>query len=130
MRWLLVKDLQILRRSPLLVSLLVIYPIVLALMIGFALSSPPGKPTVAFYDQVPKNQGTISLGSQKLDVAGYASELLRSVQPIRVHSRAQALAAVRDGRALAAVIIPSDLPQQVQSLITQGSGRPRGGGVL
>ena len=27
MRWLLVKDLQILRRSPMLVSLLVIYPI-------------------------------------------------------------------------------------------------------
>ena len=44
MRWLIVKDLQILRRSPLLVSLLVIYPIVIALMIGFALSSPPGKP--------------------------------------------------------------------------------------
>ena len=47
MRWLLVKDLQILRRSPLLVGLLVVYPIAIALMIGFALSSPPGKPKVA-----------------------------------------------------------------------------------
>ena len=44
MRWLLIKDLQILKRSPLLVALLVVYPIVIALMIGFALSSPPGKP--------------------------------------------------------------------------------------
>jgi ABC-2 type transport system permease protein len=123
-RWLLIKDLQILRRSPLLVGLLIVYPIAIALMIGFALSSPPGKPTVAFYNQVPKNQGTISLGSQKIDVASYASDLLRSVQPIKVHSRAQAVAAVRDGRALAAVVIPADLPQQIQSLITQGVGNP------
>jgi ABC-2 type transport system permease protein len=124
MRWLLVKDLQILRRSPLLVGLLVVYPIAIALMIGFALSSPPSKPTVAFYNQVPKGQGTISLGSQKLDVAGYARDLLRSVQPIKVHSEAEAIAAVRDGRALAAVVIPADLPQQVQNLITQGVGNP------
>jgi ABC-2 type transport system permease protein len=124
MRWLLVKDLQILRRSPLLVGLLVVYPIAIALMIGFALSSPPSKPTVAFYNEVPKGKGTISLGSQKLDVAGYAKDLLRSVQPIKVHSQAEAIAAVREGRALAAVVIPADLPQQVQDLITQGVGNP------
>ena len=124
MRWLLIKDLQILRRSPLLVGLLVVYPIAIALMIGFALSSPPGKPTVAFYNQVPKGQGTINLGSQKLDVASYASELFSSVQPIKVHSEAAAIAAVRDGRALAAVVIPADLPQQIQSLVTQGVGSP------
>jgi ABC-type multidrug transport system permease subunit len=124
MRWLLVKDLQILRRSPLLVGLLIVYPIAIALMIGFALSSPPSKPKVAFYNEVPKGQGTISLGTQKLDVAGYASDLLSSVQPIKVHSEAEAVAAVRDGRALAAVVIPADLPQQIQSLVTQGVGNP------
>jgi ABC-2 type transport system permease protein len=123
-RWLLIKDLQILRRSPLLVGLLVVYPIAIALMIGFALSSPPSKPTVALYNEVPKNHGTINLGTQKLDVAGYASDLLSSVQPLRVHSQAEAIAAVRDGRALAAVIIPAGLPQQIQSLITQGVGSP------
>jgi hypothetical protein len=124
MRWLLIKDLQILRRSPLLVGLLIVYPIAIALMIGFALSSPPSKPTVAFYNQVPKNHATVNLGSQKLNVGSYASELLRSVQPIKVHSQAEAIAAVRDGRALAAVVIPADLPQQIQSLITQGVGSP------
>jgi hypothetical protein len=124
MRWLLIKDLQILRRSPLLVGLLIVYPVVIALMIGFALSSPPGKPKVAFYDQVPPGRGTIRIGTQRLNVAGYASDLLSSIQPIRVHSRAQAIAAVRDGRALAAVIIPATLPQEIQSLVTQGVGRP------
>ncbi|MGA9856997.1 MAG: ABC transporter permease [Solirubrobacteraceae bacterium] len=124
MRWLLVKDLQILRRSPLLVGLLVVYPIAIALMIGLALSSPPGKPRVAFYDQVPPGKGTIHLGTQQLNVAGYASNLLGSIQPLRVHSQAQAVDAVRSGRALAALIIPADLPQQLQGLITQGVGSP------
>jgi ABC-2 type transport system permease protein len=123
-RWLLIKDLQILRRSPFLVGLLVVYPIAVALMIGFALSSPPGKPTVAFYNQVAPGRGRISLGSQQVNVAHYASGLLDSVHPLRVHSRAEAVADVRDGRALAAVIIPADLAQQLQSLITSGAGNP------
>jgi ABC-2 type transport system permease protein len=125
MRWLLIKDLQILKRSRLLVGLLIVYPVALALMIGFALSSPPGKPKVAFYDQVPKGQGKIRLGSQEIDVAHYASELLSSIQPIRVHSRAEAIAKVRDGEALAAVIVPADIARQVQSLVTSGVGSPR-----
>ena len=124
MRWLLVKDLQILRRSPLLVGLLIVYPIAIALMIGFALSSPPGKPKVAFFNEVPKGQGTIHLGNQSLNVANYASDLLSSIQPIPVHSAAEAVAKVRSGEALAAVIIPAALPQQIQSLITQGVGSP------
>jgi ABC-2 type transport system permease protein len=123
-RWLLVKDLQILRRSPLLVGLLIVYPIAIALMIGFALSSPPGKPKVAFFNEVPHGQGTIHLGNQSLNVAGYASDLLQSIEPIKVHSEAEAVAKVRDGAALAAVIIPAALPTQIQSLITQGVGSP------
>lgn len=124
MRFLLFKDLQILRRSPLLTGLLVVYPVVIALMIGFALSSPPGKPKVAFFNQVAPGHGTIALGHQQVDVAHYASSLLSSVSAIRVHSRAEAVAKVRDGEALAAVIIPPDLPRQLQSLITQGIGSP------
>ena len=53
MRWLLLKDLQILRRSPLLVALLVLYPIIIAVLIGFALSRGPDKPRVAFLNEVP-----------------------------------------------------------------------------
>jgi hypothetical protein len=124
MRWLFIKDLQILRRSPLLVGLLIIYPVVVALMIGFALSSPPGKPKVAFFDQVPRGHGKVRFGSQTIDVSHYASQLFRSVQPIRVSSRAQAIAKVRDGQALAALIVPSDIVSQIQGLVTQGVGNP------
>lgn len=124
MRWLLVKDLQILRRSPLLVGLLIVYPIAISLLIGFALSSPPAKPRVAFFNEVAHGQGTIHLGNQSLNVASYASDLLHSIEPIKVSSEAQAVAKVRDGEALAAVIIPAALPQQIQSLVTQGVGEP------
>jgi len=123
-RWLVVKDFQILRRSPLLVGLLVAYPVAIALMIGFALSSPPGKPKVAFYSQVPAGRGRLHFGTQQINISHYASQLFRSVQPIRVHSRAEAIAKVRDGQALAALIVPGDIVSQIQSLVQTGVGTP------
>src|ERR1700733_864411 len=124
MRWLLVKDLQILRRSPLLVALLVVYPVVIALMIGFALSSPPGKPTVALYDAVPTGKTEISIGSQHINISHYANELFSSINAIRVSSKAAAIAKVRNGQAQAALIIPADIVSQINGLITQGAGNP------
>jgi ABC-2 type transport system permease protein len=123
-RWLLIKDLQILKRSPLLVGLLVVYPVAIALMIGFALSSPPGKPTVALYDAVPTGHGAVSLGNQKIDIARYANQLFESINPIRVNSRAEAIAKVKSGQAQAALIIPADIVSQINSVITQGVGSP------
>jgi ABC-2 type transport system permease protein len=124
LRWLLVKDFQILRRSPLLVALLIIYPVALALMIGFALSSPPGKPKVAFLTQVPRGRGRIHFGSQDINISSYAKDLFDSIDPIIVHSQSQAVADVRSGRALAALIVPADIPEQIQSLVTTGVGSP------
>ena len=124
MRWLLVKDLQILRRSPLLVGTLIVYPIVIALMIGFALSSPPGKPKVAFYSGVPAGQGRIAFGSQQIDISRYAKQLYGSIDPIRVGSEAEAVAKVRDGEALAALIVPADIVAQIQGLVRDGVGSP------
>jgi ABC-type multidrug transport system permease subunit len=124
MRWLFVKDLQILKRSPLLVGLLVIYPIVLALMIGFALSSPPSKPKVAFYSEVAPGGGHLRFGNQEINVSTYAAQLFQSIQPIKVSSREEAIAKVRDGEAQAALIVPSDIVDQIQSLVTTGVGNP------
>jgi ABC-type transport system involved in cytochrome c biogenesis permease component len=123
-RWLLIKDLQILRRSPLLAGLLAVYPIAIALMIGFALSTPPGKPRVAFYSEVAPGKGKITFGSQQIDISMYAKQLFQSIEPIKVHSRDAAVAKVRSGDALAALVIPSDIPQQIQSLVTTGVGSP------
>ncbi len=124
MRWLLLKDLQILRRSPLLVGTLIVYPVAIALMIGFAISSPPGKPRVAVFSHVAPGHGRINFGNQQVNVSRYASQLYQSIQPIRVRSRAEAVAKVRSGEVIAALIIPTDIVSQVQSLVTSGVGNP------
>jgi ABC-2 type transport system permease protein len=123
MRWLLVKDLQILKRSPLLVGLLIVYPIVIALMIGFALSSPPGKPKVAFLNEVPPDKQHIQFGTQRLNLNDYVNQLFQSIEPIKVNSYDDAVAKVRNGEALAALIIPSQLPDELQALLN-GGGAP------
>ena len=118
MRWLLVKDLQILRRSPLLVCLLVAYPILVALLIGFSLSGGPDKPRVAFVNEVPQGEGTFSVGGETRDAADYADRLFEKVDPIRVRTRAEALELVESGDALGALIIPRDAAEKLRSSLS------------
>jgi ABC-type transport system involved in cytochrome c biogenesis permease component len=108
MRWLLLKDLQILRRSKLLVALLVLYPIVIALLIGLALSRGPDKPKVAFLNEVPIGQTVTNIGGEDVDFAEYADQFFGAIDPVPVRTRAQALDKVGSGDALAALIIPAN----------------------
>ncbi len=113
--WLLLKDLQILRRSKLLVGLLIVYPIAIATLMGFALSSGPDKPRVAFLNGVPENRETIRLGSEKLNIRSYTNELFAAIEQVAVVSRDEALEKVRSGAVLAAVIIPPDFTEKLSS---------------
>jgi len=115
MRWLLLKDLRILRRSPLLVGLLVLYPVVIATLIGFALSRGPEKPQVAFVNLVPDSATEIELGGETIDVTRQAGPLFRAIDPVRVDSREQAIAQVEDGRVLGALVIPKDTTRKLQT---------------
>src|SRR4051794_38321713 len=115
MRWMLLKDLQILRRSKLLVALLVIYPIAIATLMGFALSSGPDKPRVAFLNQVPENRGTIRIGGEKISVSTYTDELFKAIEKVPVANRIEALKKVRSGEALAAVVIPPDFTTKLST---------------
>jgi ABC-type transport system involved in cytochrome c biogenesis permease component len=114
-RWLLIKDLQILRRSPLLVALLVLYPIVISVLIGFALSRGPDKPKVAFLNQVPSTSSVIELSGERIDIQEYADDLFRAIEPVEVDSREEAIEMVEDGDALGALIIPPDTTEKLQS---------------
>ncbi len=124
MRWLFVKDVQILRRSPLLLALLVIYPIVIAVLIGFALSRGPDKPKVAFVNLVPAAQNQIDLAGESIDLSDYADTLFKSIDPVRIdcedrdpqECENEALDKVRDGDVLAALVIPADVTQKLQAL--------------
>ena len=122
MRWLLAKDLRILRRSPLLVAVLVLYPLVVALLVGVALSSGPSKPKVAFANLVPAGEAQINLGGQQLDATSYAARLFENVDPIRVDSREAAIAKVESGEALGALVIPPDVIERLQNRLSLGGG--------
>lgn len=124
MRWLLLKDLQILRRSPLLVVALVAYPVVISILIGFALSKGPDKPKVAFLNEVPAGQSTLKLGGERVDAARYANELFKNVEPIRVKTRREAIDRVKSGEALAALIVPANIVQRLQGSLSLAGGGP------
>jgi ABC-type multidrug transport system permease subunit len=121
MRWLLVKDLRILRRSPLLVSLLVLYPIVIAVLIGFALSRGPDKPEVAFYNGLAGTPAIVELGGERIDLTEEGSRLFEEIEPVPVDSREEAIQKVRDGDVLGALIIPEDLASNLQSTLEPGT---------
>lgn len=123
MRWLLLKDLQILRRSPLQAALLIAYPILIALLIGFAISREPGKPRVAFLNEVPPG-ARVAGGNGKLPAVGVNQRICKQVECVDVASRAQAEAKVREGDVLAALILPGDLIDRLNSLSTLNPETP------
>ena len=89
MRWLLLKDLQILRRSPLLVALLVIYPVVIAVLFGLALSGGPDKPQRRVREpRARPGESEFNVGGRTLDVTDYAGQLFELDRPDpRRHAR-------------------------------------------
>jgi len=112
MRWLLLKDLQLLRRSPLVTALLVIYPIVLAVLIGLAISRSPEKPRVAFLNQIPDSAG-LSLG----DTGGFSQSearrrLCAKIECVTASSRADVERGAR--RPHPAARLPQQAPGRAQ----------------
>lgn len=123
MRWLFVKDLQILRRSPLLTALLIIYPIAIAVLIGFALSRGPAKPRVAFLNEVPPDTPLVIAG-RELDITGARGELCTRIDCIDVANEEEARNMVASGDALAALILPEDFIDDIESLASLNPEQP------
>jgi ABC-2 family transporter protein len=115
--FLLVKDLRILRRSPLLVGLLVVYPILIAVLID--------KPRVAILNQLPSTGGKVQVAGTTVDPKDYANRLFESIEPVTVHSRAEAERKVRDGDVLAAIVVPPDLIQRLQQTVSLSGKGPK-----
>jgi ABC-2 type transport system permease protein len=123
-RWLLLKDLQILRRSPLQALLLVAYPVLIALLVGFAISRDPGKPRVAFVNQVPAGS-RVAVGDSELPAVGVEDRVCKRVECVETDGRADAVEKVRSGDVLAALILPADLVDRLNSLSTPTPETPR-----
>ena len=123
MRWLLLKDLQILRRSPLQAFLLVAYPVLIAVLVGFAISRSPEKPRVAFLNEVPADS-RVSVGTTELPRIGVSDRICERVECVHVRDRDEAVEEVRSGDVLAALILPADLVDDLNSLSTPSPRTP------
>jgi len=124
LRWLLLKDLQILRRSPLQALLLILYPVLIAVLVGFAISRGPEKPRVAFLNEVPADT-RVSVGGAELPAAGVSNRICSRVECVHVKDRDEAVDEVESGEVLAALILPADLIDQINSLATLTPGTPK-----
>jgi ABC-2 family transporter protein len=113
MRWLLLKDLQILRRSPLQAVLLVAYPVLIAVLVGFAISRSPEKPRVAFLNEVPSD-AAVTVGTTQLPKVGVNDRICERVECVKVANRAEAVDAVRS----------ADLVDRINSLSTPAPTTP------
>jgi len=115
MRALVRKDVLILGRSKLLVALLVFYPVLLAFLIGFALSRGPDKPRIAIVDPLPPEQQKIAIGSRELDIPTATRALRRSIDVVPAKDEQDASRLVREGEVLAAIVVPPDVVDRLQS---------------
>ncbi len=123
MRWLLLKDLQILRRSPLQLTLLVLYPIVIALLVGFAMTRDSDQTTVALYNAMPAEEA-LGFGGEEVDGDEIRDQLCGRVDCIEADSTADATKMVESGEATAAVIVPEDLGDKIRSLASLNPESP------
>jgi ABC-2 type transport system permease protein len=112
----LAKDLRILRRSPLTVAVLVAYPVIVALLVGLALSRGPDRPKVAVAGP-PPGEAAVQIAGQELDLALAERQLRRRVDAVPVASRAEAVRKVRDGDVLGALVIPPASEQRLRSTL-------------
>jgi ABC-2 type transport system permease protein len=112
------KDVRLLRRSPLLVGLLIGYPLLVALLVALALQSGDRKPTVALVN-LDTSGRTVRVGDRRLGIEDYADRLARDVDLQRLEPRAAQLAL--DGGQVSAILT---IPQNFITDLQTGGVRP------
>ncbi len=120
MSWLLRKDLLILRRSRLLVALLVdLSGRDRAADRAGDLARRRARPKVAIVDETPPGQ-TVQVGSRaRAGRAATRKQLFDQVQSVKVATRAQAVHKVKSGKVLAAVVIPANIAARLGTGLKQ-----------
>jgi ABC-2 type transport system permease protein len=127
-----VKDLRVLKRSPLLLGVLLAYPLVIALLVGLVAGYANAKPRVALVDldQLPP---ALVVGGHTFHVDATINAVSRNVELVRL-PRGEAERELRNGKVVAVLTVPrgfvSDLIGMVHSPtlryeVAPGGLRPR-----
>ncbi len=98
------KDLRVLRRSPLLLGVLVAYPLLVAGLVGLVAGYASAKPRVALVDE-DRLPATVAVGGRSFRINDAISEVGKNVHLIRL-SPGDAARELRTGRVVATLTIP------------------------
>jgi len=120
LRLLVCKDLRILARSPLVVALLVVYPLAVAVLVGTVLDRADSRPRVALVneDRLPDR---VQLGGQEVNVRAILDGAEGGVELVVLADRAAADQALGRGDVAAAIIVPRGFQQRLRTLIVSPS---------
>ena len=121
------KDLRVLRRSPLLLGALLVYPIVIALLVGLTDGSASSKPRVAFVDE-EHLPAVVAVGGHKFHLQTVIDEVAKQVTLVRM-SPAEARRELASGKVVATVTVPKGflgnletMSQSPSLILRTGSG--------
>jgi ABC-2 type transport system permease protein len=109
------KDLRVLRRSPVLLGMLVAYPLLIALLVGVVAGYANTKPRVGFVDEDNLPQ-TVTLGGHTFDVAATIDRVSKDVKLVRL-SHADAERQLADGRLVAVITVPRGFLTELRGML-------------
>jgi len=109
------KDLRILRRSPLLLGVLVAYPILIALLVGLVAGYANAKPRVALVDEegLP---AVVVVGGERFDVAGTIERVDEDVTLVRLPGD-EAGRQLRSGKIVASLTVPEGFLADLRGMV-------------
>jgi ABC-type Na+ efflux pump permease subunit len=109
------KDLLVLRRSPLLLGVLVAYPLVIALLIGLTAAYANAKPRVALVDLdgIPPK---VTVAGQTFDVDALIDQVAKNVRLVRMDED-QASRQLAAGRVAAVITVPAGFVAELKALV-------------
>ena len=112
-RLLFAKDLRVLGRSRGLVTILIGYPVIIAILLALALSGGDRRPSVAFVN-LDQQGRTVLVGGDRLSVDDYAAKIEQDVDLKRL-APTDAQQALNDGKVSAILTIPDGFVADLQS---------------
>ncbi len=111
------KDAVLLRRSPALVLVLIVYPILVALLVALALQSDERRPDVAVVN-LDTSGRTVDVGGNRLSIDDYIDRLSEDVDVHRLDAQ-EAADALAAGRVSAVLTVPEGFISDLQSGVRQ-----------
>jgi ABC-type multidrug transport system permease subunit len=109
------KDLRVLARSPVLVAALVVYPLVLAVLVGLVVRYANDRPRVAFVDldELPE---TLIVGGQRFDVQNVIDQVNDSAELVPLEEE-EAERQLANGEVVAEIVVPRGFASRLRGMV-------------